>query len=100
MDELKEIFVGAAIFGAKAEVKRQGAKLGKKAVQKGAEATVEAFRESRKVQTRIQKRAAKDMSKALKLANEKLRTKSGRLKKGKTQADVMKLAQRLRRKIK
>lgn len=39
------------------------------------------------------------MSKALKEANRRLRTKSGRLRKGKTQADVMRLAQRLRRKM-
>lgn len=39
-------------------------------------------------------------SKALKLANQKLRLKNGKLKKGKTQSDVMKLAQRLRKKMK
>jgi len=42
----------------------------------------------------------KNMSKALAQANEKLRTKNGKLRKGKTQADVMKLAHRLRKKMK
>lgn len=39
-------------------------------------------------------------SKALKMANKKLRLKNGKLKKGKTQSDVMKLAQKLKRKMK
>ena len=41
----------------------------------------------------------KDMSKALREANARLRTKNGRLRKGKTQADFMRLAHRLRRKM-
>lgn len=45
------------------------------------------------------KAARSKMSRALKEANRRLRTKSGRLRKGKTQADVMRLAQRLRRKM-
>lgn len=40
-----------------------------------------------------------NMSKALREANSRLRTKSGRLRKGKTQADVMRLAHRLRKKM-
>ena len=36
---------------------------------------------------------------ALKQANAKLRNKNGKLKKGKTQSDVMKLAHRLRKKM-
>lgn len=39
------------------------------------------------------------MSKALRMANDKLRTKSGRLRKGKTQRDIMRMAHRLRRKM-
>lgn len=50
--------------------------------------------------TRKVSRAARNkMSKALREANRRLRTKSGKLRKGKTQADVMRLAQRLRRKM-
>ena len=41
----------------------------------------------------------KNMSKALREANARLRTKSGKLRKDKTQADVMRLAHRLRRKM-
>lgn len=41
----------------------------------------------------------KNMSKALAEANKKLRTKSGKLRKGKSQGDVMKLAHRLRKKM-
>lgn len=41
----------------------------------------------------------KNLSKALREANSKLRLKNGQLRKGKTQADVMKLAQKLKRKM-
>lgn len=41
----------------------------------------------------------KNMSKALREANARLRTKNGKLRKGKTQGDVMRLAHRLRRKM-
>lgn len=95
MDEMKEIFVGAAIFGAKAELKKQGAKAGKAAVKAGAKATVRTARATSK-EVRRQNRA---MSMALKEANAKLRKKSGELRSGKTQSDVMKLAQKLRRKM-
>ena len=45
------------------------------------------------------RKSRKNLSKALRMANEKLRKKNGQLKKGKTQSDVMKMAQRLRRKM-
>ena len=41
----------------------------------------------------------KNLSKALKQANAKLRLKNGQLRKGKTQKDVMRLAQKLKRKM-
>ena len=41
----------------------------------------------------------KNLSRALREANAKLRTKSGKLRKGKTQADVMRLAQKLKKKM-
>ena len=44
-------------------------------------------------------KADRNLSKALKEANSRLRTKSGKLRKGKTQRDVMRLAHRLRRKM-
>lgn len=42
----------------------------------------------------------KNMSKALEEANRRMRTQKGKLRKGKTQADIMRLAHRLRRKMK
>lgn len=57
-----------------------------------------------KIQPRTTKRTRKKtstdkkMSKALKQANAKLRNKNGKLKKGKTMKDVMKMAHRLRKK--
>lgn len=41
----------------------------------------------------------RNLSAALKEANARLRKKNGQLKKGKTQADVMRLAQRLKKKM-
>jgi hypothetical protein len=53
-------------------------------------------------QTRSRKKTKtdKDMSKALREANARLRTNKGKLRKGKTQADVMRLAHRIRRRMK
>jgi len=45
------------------------------------------------------RKSRKNLSKALKLANARLRNKNGQLKKGKTQGDVMRLAQRLKKKM-
>ena len=45
------------------------------------------------------RKSRKNLSKALKMANARLRKKNGQLKKGKTQGDVMRLAQRLKKKM-
>jgi len=49
--------------------------------------------------TRKKTKTDKNMSKALREANDRLRTKNGKLRKGKSQADVMRLAHRLRKKM-
>ena len=49
--------------------------------------------------TRKKTKTDKNMSKALREANSKLRTKNGKLRKGKTMRDVMKLAHRMRKKM-
>ena len=54
----------------------------------------------KKVKSRKKTKSDKMQSQALTIANKKLRNKNGKLKKGKTQSDVMKLAQRLRKKMK
>ena len=43
------------------------------------------------------RKAAKGMRRSMKEANDRLRTKSGKLRKGKTQADVARLAHKIRR---
>ena len=53
---------------------------------------------NRKVSPKARK-SRKNLSKALREANARLRKKNGQLKKGKTQADVMRLAQRLKKKM-
>ena len=52
-----------------------------------------------RTRTRKKTKTDKNMSRALREANARLRTKNGRLRKGKTQADVMRLAHRLRKKM-
>ena len=49
--------------------------------------------------SRKESQSRKMLSKALKKANAQLRNKNGSLRKGKTQADVMRLAQRLKKKM-
>ena len=49
---------------------------------------------SKKAQT-----SRRNLSKALREANSKLRLKNGQLRKGKTQKDVMRLAQKLKKKM-
>jgi len=50
--------------------------------------------------TRKKTKTDKNMSKALEEANRRLRTQKGKLRKGKTQADIMRLAHRLRKAMK
>ena len=49
--------------------------------------------------TRKKTKTDKNMSKALEEANRRLRTQKGKLRKGKTQADIMRLAHRLRKRM-
>lgn len=59
----------------------------------------EAVKTARAAPKRARRRKDPKLSKAFKEANRRLRTKSGKLRKGKTQADVARLAQRLRKKM-
>jgi hypothetical protein len=52
-----------------------------------------------KKRSRSARASDKLLSKAFKMANSKLRLKSGALKSGKTQADVAKMAQKLRKQM-
>ena len=54
----------------------------------------------KKKRSRSARASDKKLSKAFKMANSKLRLKSGQLRKGKTQADVAKMAHRLLKKMK
>lgn len=49
--------------------------------------------------SRTAKAADKKLSKAFKMANDRYRLKNGQLRKGRTQADIAKLAQKLRKKM-
>lgn len=65
--------------------------------EKESEGASLAIRDEKK--TRKKTKNDKKQSKALRMANDRLRNKNGKLKKGKSQADVMTLAHRLRRKM-
>lgn len=65
-------------------------------VQRVGKATRTIARETKKTRRRAGK-AAKGMARAMRDANRRLRTKSGKLRKGKTQADVARLAHKIRR---
>ena len=65
-------------------------------VQRVGKATRTIARETRMTRKRAGK-AAKGMARAMREANRRLRTKSGKLRKGKTQADVARLAHKIRR---
>lgn len=54
----------------------------------------------RKPRGRKKTKTDRNMSKALEEANRRMRKRNGQLRKGKTQADIMRLAHRLRRKMK
>ena len=53
----------------------------------------------KKKRSRSARRSDSKLSKAFKEANSRLRNKNGQLKKGKSQSDVARLAQRLRKKM-
>ena len=72
-------------------------------IERAAQGGKQVVRGARKVGKAVKKvRSGKKdpkMAKALKKANSMMRTKSGKLRKGKTQADVMRKAHQLRRKM-
>ena len=67
--------------------------------QLGIELVAGAERKAVRKVSRATRASRKNLSRALKMANARLRNKNGSLKKGKTQTDVMKLAQRLKKKM-
>ena len=73
--------------------------LAQKACEPGLQALPAVAASTVKKTRKVSRKARNKMSKALREANRRLRTKSGKLRKGKTQADVMRLAQRLRKKM-
>ena len=52
-----------------------------------------------KKRSRSARSADKKLSRAFKMANDKLRLKNGQLRSGRTQADVARMAQKLRKKM-
>ena len=65
----------------------------------GIQAVASAEKKAVRKVSKAARTSRKNLSKALREANARLRTKSGKLRKGKTQRDVMRLAQRLKKKM-
>ena len=65
----------------------------------GIETVAAAERKAVRKVSKAARTSRKNLSKALREANARLRKKNGQLKKGKTQSDVMRLAQRLKKKM-
>lgn len=98
-EEIAEIVIAAFVAGVKSEAKKQATAAGKRAVSEGiAESNLQIARVERKI-TKVQRAANKKLSEAFKMANNRYRLKDGTLRKGRTQADIAKLAQKLRKKM-
>lgn len=72
--------------------------IGSERESEGASLTLET-QDAPKKRSRSARASDKKLSMAFKEANSKLRNKNGQLKKGRTQSDVARLAQRLRKKM-
>ena len=73
---------------------------GRDVIRRSGQFTMRGFDLPVKKPRKKNKKHCKNLSTCLRQANAELRTKSGRLRKGKTQADIMRRAQRLLRKMK
>jgi hypothetical protein len=73
---------------------------GRDVIRRSGQFTMRGFDLPTKKPRKKNKKHCKNLSTCLRQANAELRTKSGRLRKGKTQADIMRRAQRLLRKMK
>jgi len=114
-DELAAAVLAGFKQGVIAEAKRQSIMVGKEAVRElpGALLDTQALvnqslmfvEDTADVATKPKKRSRsakasdKKLSKAFKQANDRYRLKSGKLRKGRTQADIAKLAHKLRKKM-
>ena len=73
---------------------------GRDVIRRSGQFTMQGFDLPTKKPRKKNKKHCKNLSSCLRQANAELRTKKGKLRKGKTQADVMRRAQRLLRKMK
>ena len=73
---------------------------GRDVIRRSGQFTMQGFDLPGKKPRKKNKKHCKNLSECLRQANAELRTKKGKLRKGKTQADIMRRAQRLLRKMK
>ena len=73
---------------------------GRDVIRRSGQFTMQGFDLPTKKPRKKNKKHCRNLSQCLRQANAELRTKKGKLRKGKTQADVMRRAQRLLRKMK
>ena len=73
---------------------------GRDVIRRSGQFTLQGFDLPTKKPRKKNKKHCKNLSQCLRQANAELRTKKGKIRKGKTQADIMRRAQRLLRKMK
>ena len=73
---------------------------GRDIIRRSGQFNIQGFDLPMKKPRKKNKKHCKNLSQCLRQANAELRTKSGKIRKGKTQADIMRRAQRLLRKMK
>jgi hypothetical protein len=116
-DEVAAAVLAGFKQGVIAEAKRQSVMIGKEVVRElpGAltdtsslvtsalmfveDTAAEAAAVPKKKRSRSARAADKKLSRAFRMANDRYRLKNGQLRKGRTQADIAKLAQKLRKKM-
>jgi len=116
-DEVAAAVLAGFKQGVIAEAKRQSVMIGKEVVRElpGAltdtsalvssalmfveDTATEAAAVPKKKRSRSARAADKKLSRAFRMANDRYRLKNGQLRKGRTQADIAKLAQKLRKKM-
>jgi len=115
-DEVAAAILAGFKQGVIAEAKRQSVMVGKEVARElpnalldtqtlvnqslmFVEETAEMATQPKRKRSRSARASDKKLSKAFKEANQRMRTKKGTLRKGKTQGDVARLAHRLRKKM-
>jgi hypothetical protein len=100
MEEMVELINNPQVMVTPRGITSSRRSSGRDVIRRSGQFTMQGFDLPTKKPRKKNKKHCKNLSQCLRQANSELRTKSGRLRKGKTQADIMRRAQRLLRKMK